>query len=284
MARFIRLGEHPVLVKMYAEIIGADSLEIREGLKSGRVSWPEWDPFDSRPRPDGKGVFDPALHLYLSGKTNDMLNTVSLDRKRVEEFVLSAASGKIAPDSYFYKLQFRRKIDAQVVCFRTSDEKPVVNGFGEENSRGRKCDSLHSELYVDRRPGIVFTKYNGSEKVGEEVWEDFKPVYLKIKPALKKITDAMLDASDSGDTGQTIELARLSDKQEFVQEADYYLKVWTEWNYDEKLDEGEILVMSEKNPSDVPQELLDYKFPWHSQSKPNQFEQDAISQFRRRVR
>src|SRR3989338_3241221 len=222
MARFIRLGEHPVSVKMYAEVIGVDTLEIREDLKSGRISWPEWDPFDSRPRPDNKGVFDPALHLYLSGQTNDTLNTVSLDRKKVEEFVFSAANGKIAPNSYFYKLQFRRKIDAQVVCFRPSDEKPKVNGFGEENSRGRKCDPLHSELYVDRRPGTVFTKYNGSEKVGEEVWEDFKPVYLAVQPA---------DGRDK-----------------------YYLKIWTEWC------DNEIFVMTEKNPADVPQELREHEF------------------------
>jgi len=245
MARFIRLGEHPVSVKMYAEVIGADTLEIREDMRNGRISWPEWDPFDSRPRPDGKGVFDPALHLYLSGKTNDTLNTVSLDRKKVEEFVLSATNGKIASDSYFYKLQFRRKIDAQVVCFRPSDEKPMVNGFGMENSRGRKCDPLHSELYVDRRPGTVFTKYNGSEKVGEEVWEGFKPVYLKIKPA---------DGS-----------------------AEYYLKVWTEWC------DSEIFVKSETTSSDVPNALLGYQFQERLSSgsrEPDPFEVAAIKKYR----
>ena len=185
--RFVRFSsDHPISVKMYAEVIGDLSLAVRELLISRKVAWPQWDPHDGK-----KG---PALHLYLSGtrleSAADGPKIISFDLAELDSF-FDAANALLGEDglsegqqlsrnTIFFKVQFRKKIDAEAVSFRPTDEVPLVESFRLPYARGREYGVFQSRLFVDRMPGAEFTNYKGESG---QVWRGFDPVYLKVKNA-----------------------------------------------------------------------------------------------------
>lgn len=218
--RFFQLTPD-VSVQYWMEFVGSNAVLVKD------TEWPEkyYVPKDPN-RKSASGVpLDETARLYL--RAEDVVGGLLFKQFAVELFD-------------FAKIQFRRGNGAQMVHFRPSDENPVLLGFDRLNPRtGRNCHKDFSETFVDRHPGVEFINYKGEK----QVWEGFKFVYLKVKPA---------DGRD-----------------------EYYLKVWTDWQ------DNEIFVWKELNPPDVPEELRNYEFKTDSVPRLDPVEEVAVNKYRR---
>ena len=222
MARFFNLTPD-ISVQYWLEFLGKKAMIVHD--KDWSLTAEEY--FVDK-RPGVNGELSETSRLYLQQPS-----------AAFEREIVNSLLHLIGVNEDFCKLQVKRENGARMVHFRPSDENPVLLGFGRLNPRnGKKCDKNFSETFVDRKPGTVFTNYKGEDG---QVWEDFKPVYLKIKPA---------------------------DGRE-----EYYLKVWTEWR------DSEIFVLSEKNPADVPRELRAYEFKNDSKPRLDSDEEAVINKY-----
>ena len=164
MARFFNLTPD-ISVQYWLEFLGKKAMIVHD--KDWSLTAEEY--FVDK-RPGVNGELSETSRLYLQQPS-----------AAFEREIVNSLLHLIGVNEDFCKFQFKRENGARMVHFRPSDENPVLLGFGRLNPRnGKKCDKNFSETFVDRKPGTVFTNYKGEDG---QVWEDFKPVYLKIKPA-----------------------------------------------------------------------------------------------------
>lgn len=262
MARFFNLTPD-VSVQYWLEFMGEKALWVKD------FKWPEkhYVPKDPNRKNAQDIPLDETARFYLEGVVGGE-GSVIFDRSVFDRNpVFNPDAGEVED---FCKLQFKRENGARIVHFRPSDENPALLGFGRPNPNRKhpvtgeplKCHKDFSETFVDRKPGTVFINYKGEEG---QIWEGFKPVWLKVLSATNKVADIAC--------GCTSPLNHIASDMAQKTEGVYYLKVWTEWC------DSEIFVLSEMNPSDVPQELRDYEFKNDSESRLDPAEEEVIKKY-----
>lgn len=212
--RFVPITED-VFIQYWLEFIGESAKKVR-GIEA-ELRLCIADAHYESERVIGDKSLQATTRLYLNANFESVFaaepNDVIFFRSELDELLNSAG---VRED--FCKLQLRRENGARIVCFRPGDENPALTGFGRTKPGAtRSSHQDFSETYVDRKPGMEFTNYKGEK----QIWDGFRPLYLKVQPA--------------------------DDREE------YYLRIDVDW------DDGRINILVYQNV-DVPPELVAYQF------------------------
>lgn len=174
MSRFVKLTPE-ISVQYWLEFIGAHAEDVAERARAGGL-----DVHYEDEREVGGRKLDKTARIYLQGSplgNGTWTTDISFDLSIVE-----ALFGPLM-DRSFAKLQLKRENNARAVCFRPTDESPMLTGFGQQRPGAKPWHQDFSPTYVDRRPGALFKHHEENADEEEQMWRGFDPLYVKVKPA-----------------------------------------------------------------------------------------------------
>jgi len=174
LSRFTKLTPE-LSVQYWLEFWGPHAGRVVEGARAAGFE-AHYEPRDpKRVMPDGTPMEETG-RVYLIGEYVETLADKTIVFKRG---LIDSILRFISVTEDCAKLQLKREANARAVCFRPSDENPVLTGFGQQRPGGGKpYHQDYSATYVDRKPG---TRFIDRDKV-EQVWRGFDPLYVRVKP------------------------------------------------------------------------------------------------------